>query len=421
MYTLKTPNYVVIKSYAESLTGSVSRSSIIVDCSKTVTGEKVPAFRRKIATLQNASSAYTKKYREIVTYDYSGKARLESHLDKPKRFAEQSWWGNWFAPKSVVPYDNHDNAVINLGTGRFYSKASDALEPFKGLVFAGELKESTNLIGQKLQQIHRLYGWRRYTVAQNVAQVRRYLRWRPGERARSTRRLLTDVSDQWLEYSFGIAPLLSDIESAAEALTREKVEVRTVKATQKGEPVKIFQSVGASFQMPGMTYTTKSLVTRQTDARFRGALSCKLKPTETGFLAKTQGFGLSIREFVPTVWELTPWSFLVDYFLNAQQTLNAVFYHDADWIYAVKTVKTSRKATYVTNWGIGPGDNTWGVVSCPAGEWRGSQEAVTLSRSNITTSDIGLRFRYPPLGTKWVNMLALAISSLRKQRRISLL
>jgi hypothetical protein len=38
---------------------------------------------------------------------------------------------------------------------------------------------------------------------------------------------------------------------------------------------------------------------------------------------KLRVFGLSPEEFVPTVWELLPWSFLVDYFTNIGDILEA--------------------------------------------------------------------------------------------------
>lgn len=43
--------------------------------------------------------------------------------------------------------------------------------------------------------------------------------------------------------------------------------------------------------------------------------------------------GLTIQEFVPTVWELIPYSFVVDYFTNIGDVVNYAYSANLNWVY----------------------------------------------------------------------------------------
>jgi hypothetical protein len=407
-------DYRVLKQQSVDTAGRIKTDySLTVDCYKQTTGVPVPGWKSKIATLQNASSAYDKLQRTLEAPSYSGKATLRRK--STGAMASVTWSGNWLASLSSLAIPAHDTSVVGSGVGKFYSKAADALSPFKGLVFAAELGESLQLIGVNGQRILKLYKMRHREVKILLRAYRRYIRWRPGSRVIATRRVLADASDLWLEWAFGVSPILSDIESAAEAFYGPKVEVRTVSCRFSGGKKVTFQSISKSF-MPNnaAVYDVRTLLTKETDVRYKGALKCELPSRENPLRGSAERYGISFRQFVPTLWEITPWSFLVDYFVNVGQTLNAVAYHDAEWIYAVKTARTVSTLSYVSRWNPGPGDNTWAVTSCPAGSWSGKQTASRLNRSTLSIADAGLHVSYPPLGLKWANMLALALSKLRK-------
>jgi hypothetical protein len=54
--------------------------------------------------------------------------------------------------------------------------------------------------------------------------------------------------------------------------------------------------------------------------RYRGAVKAQAATTASDRLAR---FGFTPSEFIPTAWEILPWSFLVDYFLNIGDLLSA--------------------------------------------------------------------------------------------------
>jgi hypothetical protein len=128
------------------------------------------------------------------------------------------------------------------------------------------------------------------------------------------------VSGTWLEFSFGVRPLMADIKDAGSAYNSlfdtfgfEKLECHaTVKEKQFSKIVEA-RNVG---QFPyAMTSTS--------DADVSGRMF--------GFVVRETGrpytfaerFGLMPENFVPAVWNVLPFSFLADYFVNIGDCLSA--------------------------------------------------------------------------------------------------
>lgn len=136
------------------------------------------------------------------------------------------------------------------------------------------------------------------------------------------------LSDTWLEYSFGWVPLVSDVKDAAIAVARIVKNIPThrfsvgAKATSDPDISKFGANILTlndlfPFIITESRYHSYSL-------RYYGVLRPLEDPegivNQADKVISMSGFDFS--SFIPTVWELIPFSFLVDYFSNVGDLLD---------------------------------------------------------------------------------------------------
>lgn len=141
------------------------------------------------------------------------------------------------------------------------------------------------------------------------------------------------VASTWLEYSFGLSPLISDTEKAAEALARWKSQytdpdlhklrkkimsraVTTVATTSTGTfPLSPIASI-----TPARSHIRN---TTEHKVQYTVGLQGLLKTAAGSNDRLMQLLGFNHANWIPAIWEAVPWSWLVDYFSNVQEILNA--------------------------------------------------------------------------------------------------
>jgi hypothetical protein len=116
-------------------------------------------------------------------------------------------------------------------------------------------------------------------------------------------------------------------------------------------------------------------------------------------------YGLNIQEFIPTVWELVPWSFFVDYFANIGDILECATLIRSDVSWVNRGIKQSQKVTHYCG-----ALNTFGVPTV-GGYCAGSPakfEYAEVNRNKYTGSLVPiLQSKLPNTGKKLANILAL--------------
>lgn len=213
------------------------------------------------------------------------------------------------------------------------------------------------------------------------------------------------ISESWLEYSYGWRPLVSDVKSGAEALAQFNVAPKTISHVLVHKRAR--NSDGSGYQNTRVTggygnlaYSFNVQQWTETDVWVYGGvdISSGLNTESAARLAS-----LTWSDVLPTVWELIPYSFLVDYFTNVGDVISAA------------TFNYSR----LNYWGISTlvkrGVILDGYVPTPGpGQTCGSDKGQSSAYIHSFTREVSpsllptLEFKLPGVGSmKWLNIAAL--------------
>lgn len=293
----------------------------------------------------------------------------------------------------------------------FVNKYRKRRTAFQSGVFLGELMQTVRLIKSPAKALRK--GIDRY-----YSDVKKRLRRRGVTRGHGTGpgRNKPDkdrnriVQDTWLEYVFGWAPLISDIKDISKLATADPhkvfVPIRSIGGIawrSDNQDTTRGPSVGGA-----PVWTERYYKEYASSVIYRGAVVAENNPPPF-----SEQFGLNWSNFLPTVWELIPYSFLVDYFFNVQKVVEGI---STGTIWLAWGCKTSRKEIQFKKLIIpnpkatssNYGSNMWsGVVTAPELTGR----SFDLLRESVEGVSVGLSdfsFSLPGSERKWLNIAALA-------------
>lgn len=315
----------------------------------------------------------------------------------------------------LVPGAHFSSGTVGCASSRaissLYKKINNAHHQFQGGVFVGEIQKTLKMIVGGATRLKKgALGFLTY--------------WRgkkPTGNRKKDRALSKQIADHWLETVFGWQPLIMDIQDAAVALARLKHQVPLVR----------FRALGSCEEQTSLAKVSLGQVScckwflttlRQTEAQviyyggFRAELGAPDTQDPLDRLIKLGGFDL--RSLIPTLWELTPWSFLVDYFVNVGEVLEAMTADTSVVSWIVKVTKQtsienqilevdpSSHLLYTSAFCKDTGISTSGTP----GRFEGKLQTVTRS----PLSEVPLlmpRLKFSNLsGKQFVNMGALFVS-----------
>nr|URG15510.1 MAG: maturation protein [Leviviridae sp.] len=218
----------------------------------------------------------------------------------------------------------------NIARGKFVSKALEAQRQIMSGAFLGELRQTIHQIRRPAEGIQNFLS----------AHVQRVDKFRKKPKSRGRKTNMSDVhkaiGDSWLEAQFGIIPLIHDIDGAANGLA----QLTTYRAPSKGvggsgKSTSNSTSVVAYDQVKfNCIYDVRVERSSETVVRLHGAVALQngLDPTLSSPAAEALGF--KFRDFIPTVWELFPYSFFIDYFTNVGDIVDAFSFDHSSVMWA---------------------------------------------------------------------------------------
>lgn len=296
---------------------------------------------------------------------------------------------------------------------RFTKLLSAAQTQFHGLVAAGELGETLRGILRPAQGFRRLLG---EYIGTSKKRARAFRRLPKKEKLKKVNRMLAET---WLEYSFGWKPLIGDIDDAVHALAdiiyyqphRIPISARGMMKSSSVPTGAVVENFGA------ITVRRRPYIDDQiAQVRYYGSMQVLDDYGDPSWLRQ---FGFSKAEFIPSVWELIPYSFLIDYFTNIGDIISGFSVGRAGLKWINKGVKTTvrRYRVGVELDPLPPNTSTvrYSIVSSDLGS-KGHFEKSSISRDSYSGSLIpSFAFRIPGMSTKWINMSALVASSRRAE------
>lgn len=220
------------------------------------------------------------------------------------------------SPPSSLSLPNDYGVALATATARFAAQVSKAQTHMSGMVFAGELKKTLETIRRPAKGVDNLIN----AYLNSCSRLRRKYRRKVSQGV-----LQNDIIDNWLEYAFGWAPLIAETQNAAEALSRlihdkrPHIQVRgfaTVDTHNISNPARISVAGGL------LEGTSFLLDETSVSVSIRGAVRAKASGP---LWRSTQLFGFQASEFVPTIWNLIPMSWVTDYFSNVGDILSATY------------------------------------------------------------------------------------------------
>lgn len=378
-------------------------------------GTSLPNFRRIIAQGGNAVTNRT-----IVVTDFAFKRgsmlgkRYCSHASA-KSWSYQDIEGD-LAHGSVTmpsaPSSSLDTEADNAAKAAFISSARSKQTSLAGGVVMGELRETIRLVRNPLYSLRRSFdAWNR-----TARQASKKAGWR-GDNSRLTERQSRNVqralSEEWLKWRFGVLPLASDIEGGLKALRRltRRNRVPTARVTGQGDKESVSISPAASNATAwNITNVLCEIQTAtKMSVRYYGAVKLEMERAQ----AFKQEFGLQTKDFLPTVWELIPYSFVLDYFTNAGKIIEAVSFPRSDlaWVGRVHVNSVVRDGSRMVHTDSTSTHPDVGPIIVVEGF---SPSAVVITRKYIQrikhTGHLvpSLQFNLLRSGLKWLNLTALA-------------
>jgi hypothetical protein len=235
----------------------------------------------------------------------------------------------------------------------FYQNLAEVMTQFESIPFLKEFSQTKQLLRESASRVLDSVMSFGRSSKEYAAKLKR--RGRPWAVASK------DLGSRWLEYQFGLKPLLMDVEGLSSALLSEVNPVTYV----RGQCTQVTNVTSVTTNHSAYTAVWRSTGVRVTTSTVRYVAGLKIQPSVSSRL------GLSLRNIPGAIWEITPWSFLVDYFVDVQGFLTSQTYGSLPAVYVSKSTCRKLSATYTT--GASPNANAasvQGIISTGLLKWQ---------------------------------------------------
>lgn len=376
--------------------------SLPVENSKT--GTTNPRWRYQIANGYNATTHFTGLEYRVTPVVFSAHEYWKYKYNMLPWRNYTTWkecsgqFVGTYAPSASIASNLSEYRANSIALSKFVRQARRAQTTFQGGVFLGELGEAIRTIKSPVKSLRR--GILRYfdTLKKRGRRARRLS-------AKDKRRILGET---WLEYVFGWVPLINDIDEGAEALAQILYE-RTIgwkRINGSGTDEFIFSNDEVQVCSHGPNVYMREKYFGRVYVKYYGAVDLR-----TGGSGIAKKIGLDLSSFLPTAWELVPWSFLIDYFSNIGEIVSAASYARSDIRWMAKTVVKEVGRTW-DNPRIQFSSSSYYNIDGGGSASPGEFVVKSVSRGPYYGSIIpSLVLSTPGSGMRWLNIAALSAAA----------
>lgn len=428
-------DYTYFWSYSVPSVSLSGQSSLYrtLNTSSTKTGTKVQGWRDKISKGLNASSPYTRTGVFVVSaipgdVVFTGTVKVAinnppppapiDYAYRPVRETMKGFAYPIMAPGHLTVSDVNAEAAALTET---YKKVLAAQRQLNASATVAELAETIRQFGRPFRGVVDLT----HRHLNRLDKERRRLH---GPIKRQKEDWADIVSSTYLEYAFGLAPLINDTKGIAEALARWNLEgqdeILAPKTKAVGRGVdRASSSATQHFGGPGpyryLSFTKNSKKLTESRVQYVVGLSATLQADFQSNERLIQLLGFSPQDWIPGIYEGVPWSWLVDYFFNVGNILEAACTSTADVKWISKTVlKRTQEQTYmVPNVQELKAYQTNGVRNPSYSGHAGRATVVSQTMKRTVPASLGippLVFSFPNTASKFLNMAAVLLQRQKK-------
>lgn len=365
-------------------------------------GSTNPGWRKVISEGRNATSP-ARGLKRSVRYSrgncafefYSG---TQSSQPSPASYRFVGYNGRvvYCYPPSSPVYQTL--LADTIARENFYSSVAEAQTSLEGGVLLAELGKTLRTLTSPAKAL-------RSSLTNYLSDLRKTRNKIKKVKSESKRN--TVLQESWLEYNLGIKPIIGDVEGAYKAVNHRNLRVKNAvpvfgSGVVAGDP---WNERDFTFSN-GLRIRWKSHQEDKAYVRYKGAM---FNEPDGAHDRELDRWGLGAANFLPTVWELIPYSFVADYFSNIGKVVNAFARRRIVLGWGVRTQReTSISKTFDA---VHDYDQIWPQLQVSAVFVPGSYEVedVEFRRSRADTVSVPeFRMRLPRSLTQWANVAALA-------------
>jgi hypothetical protein len=380
-------------------------------------GDNLPNWKLIIERQQNATTSLSGSvYRVLSAKEGVGEWMQKYVPDTPGTAYESrhvTAFGYPAMPASLIPsfsIPSSSTTADNRALARFNAKAASVNRQFQGGVFLAELHKTLHGIRHPAEALFK--GIEKYSIA--ATKLRRsivkdkaaYQALSKSARKQASKAFTKAATGLWLENSFHWLPLMYDIQGAVSALTAlyDSNASTFIKVSAFDEQQRS-QQEGQVLAGP-MNIRSSTVQTAGAAVRMYGRV--RVGPRDP-YVPDMKAIGLDVRSFVPTLWELIPYSWAVDYFTNIGDMIYGGSYGGCDVLWASRGSKRFAKLQYKASAFDAhvPAPAGWHYVVY-FGVFKPSEvviESAVISRAVYGGTFVpSFEWRIPGLSLKWLNL-----------------
>lgn len=300
-----------------------------LSCTDQKSGSNQPLWKMLLDQNSDAGSGYSRIFRWRVLKNQPA-SWVWTQWKNPYREDYWTYRHTGFYPMrnvSVSAVALTDEMVYARSKAKlaFLGKVDGEVSPFTGGVFFGEIRQTIRMVRRPLSGLRSVTA-KYFSKARKLrAAAKKRLPRRQWRKYYEDEDFASALSSAYLEWVYGVKPLLSDMEGLGKAVgavvvkpqadIRVQVTIPVAQHVARSEHTLLGNSASL---MPVWVYK-QNLV--RGSVRLTGAIDGKMLSNAP----KLRRFGLELDQFVPTVWNLIPYTFLSDYVINIGQVLSAAY------------------------------------------------------------------------------------------------
>jgi len=315
-----TNHFVDLRPFPPQFSDGSASSPLTVhfQVSPRATGSKNPLWRYQTRHLQNATTSfegldYSDDPRPFITIEVGVRYRRLSDNKTVESHAVQ--WQTGSTAVTTPVYVDAPISVVADVTNRcirdFLRSVDSAQSSFETGQDLGEWRQTVEAIHHPLN-----------TLKNSIVNYLGALRKRRSKYNNNPATLRKILADTYLEFHFGWQPLVADVASLIADIGRFRFPVIPVHGRAHKDYASTETTIHGGIFGP-LEFTHSYKETSRYEVRYKGMLRPKHLGSD-GRLSALQALQLTPDKWLPTAWDLLPYSWMSDYFVNIGEIISGL-------------------------------------------------------------------------------------------------